>query len=336
MAKARARLDALAKPLSSLGMLEDMIARLAGIYGTDDVPQLNGCALVFCADNGVVAEGVTQTDATVTAMMARKLAEGRGSVTAMARSVGAAAMVIDVGMLHDVSHPALIDRRVARGTGNIALEPAMSRGQAEQAIRVGIDMVGEAARRGHNIIFTGEMGIGNTTTSSALASVLLGMPVDEVTGRGAGLSNEGLIRKRDVIARAIALHRPVADDPLDALSKLGGFDIAAMCGCFLGGLQCRVPVVIDGVISGIAALLAARMQPESREVMFASHQTREPAGRRILSELGLSAVIHADMALGEGTGAVMLLPLLSMGLAVYRQNTTMADLSMAQYERFTQ
>lgn len=336
MAKARARLDALAKPLSSLGEFEGIIAKLAGIYATPDVPELRCRALVFCADNGVAAEGVCQSDPSVTRMVAHKIAEGRGNVSAVARSCGADVLAVDVGMLEGASDPpaSLQIRKQACGTGSILRGPAMSREQAMRALEAGAELVGEAKAEGYNIVATGEMGIGNTTTSSAVCAALLGLPVCEVTGRGAGLSDGGLSRKIEVIQAAIALNAPDPGDPVDVLSKLGGYDIAAMCGAFLGGLRHGVPVVIDGLISGVSALLAARIEPECPGYMLASHVSREPAGALVLERLGLSPLIHAGMALGEGTGALMLLPMLNAALSVYRQNTSMADLSLAPYERF--
>ena len=195
-------------------------------------------------------------------------------------------------------------------------EPAMSREQAERAILVGIEMVKEKCEAGYQVVATGEAGIGNTTSSSAVASVLLGIPVEQVTGRGSGLTDEGLARKQAAICRAIEVNRPDPADPLDVLAKVGGFDIAAMTGVFLGGALYHIPVVMDGLISSVAALCAARICPYVRDYLISSHVTAEPAGKYIMMELGLEAMIHGDFRLGEGTGAVALFPLWELAAAV--------------------
>lgn len=218
------------------------------------------------------------------------------------------------------------------GTKNFVKEPAMTREEAWHAVLVGIDMVKELKEKGYATLATGEMGIGNTTTSSAVAAVLLDKPVEQVTGRGAGLTSEGLERKIWVIKEAIALHRPNPEDPLDVLSKVGGLDIAGLAGVFLGGALYRVPVVIDGFISETAALCAARMVPTSAEYMLPSHVSKEPAGQMLLDALGLSPLLTCNMCLGEGSGAVAVMPLLEMGLQVYRQMSTFEEINVEQYE----
>ncbi len=330
-AEARARWDAVAKPLHSLGRLEDMIAQIAGIRGTANVVLAPRCALVFCADHGVVAEGVTQTGQEVTALVARSIAAGSANVNLMARTARADVFAVDMGMAEEAGHPAVIRRRIAPGTRNMALGPAMTPAQAEQALQAGIDLVGAMSARGYRLIATGEMGIGNTTASAALCCALLGMTPDEAVGRGAGLSDDGLLRKRGAVRRALEANRPDPADLTGVLAGLGGFEIAAMAGAFLGGMAYRVPVVIDGVISAAAALIAARMCPEARGFMLASHMSREPAAARIMAELRLAPVIHADMALGEGTGAVALMPLLDAALSVYGGTHTFDGLGMAAY-----
>lgn len=327
--EARSRWDAVAKPLHSLGMLEDMVVRIAGIQGMADVDIARRCALVFCADHGVVAEGVTQTDSGVTVKVAASIVRGTANVNLMAGGAGCDVFAVDMGMMTPV--PGTIDRRIAAGTGSIARGPAMTRRQAQDAVDAGRLLVHEMKKRGYRLVCTGEMGIGNTTATAALCCALLGMQPCEAVGRGAGLSDAGLARKRDAVARALDVNRPDAGDALDALAKLGGFEIAGMAGAFIGGMECGVPVVIDGVISGIAAVIASRICPAAKGCMLASHKSREPAAARIMAELGLAPVIHADMALGEGTGAVALLPLIDMALRVYRGEHTFDDLGMAAY-----
>lgn len=321
--------DHVAKPLNSLGELEKLTVKIAGIHETADVRIDKRCALVFCADHGVVAEGVTQSGSEVTALVAQSIAEGTANINLMAGAANADVFAVDMGMLKPV--PGTIDRRVSAGTCNMAVQPAMTREQAQQALQAGIDIVGEMKEKGYKIIATGEMGIGNTTASTAMSCVLLGFTPWELTGRGAGLSDAGLIRKRSAIERAISVNRPDGNDPVDVLAKVGGLEIAGMAGAFLGGVKHRIPIVIDGVISAVAALVAARICPEAKDFMLPSHMSREPAAVRIMEELGLKPIIHADMALGEGTGAVALLPLLDMALRVYHGPHTFDDLGMEAY-----
>lgn len=326
----RRRWNAVAKPLYSLGLLEDMVVKLAGIQKTEDVDIGRRCALVFCADNGVVAEGVAQTDSSVTASVARSIAGGNGNVCQMAKVARCDVFAVDVGMLEKLDDPRVIDRRVAPGTKNIALGPAMTRDECLAAVAAGEDMVREMAARGYRLIATGEMGIGNTTTSSAVACALTGAEITRMTGRGAGLSDEGLKRKIAAIRRALQVNRPDPDDPLDVLAKVGGFDIAAMAGAFLGGAKYGAAVMVDGFISSVAALCAQKMLPESGNFMLASHVSREPAGALMLDALGLKPILNAGLALGEGTGAVAAMPLIDMALAVYR-GVTFEDIAVEAY-----
>lgn len=321
--------DHVAKPLHSLGLLEDMIVKIAGIHQTADVHIDKRCALVFCADHGVVAEGVSQSDSEVTALVARSIAEGTANINLMASCANADVYAVDMGMLNPV--PGTIERRIAAGTANMAKRSAMTYEQARCALQAGIDLVGEMKEKGYQIILTGEMGIGNTTASTAMSCALLGFAPEELTGRGAGLSDAGLLRKKNAIERALSVNQPDSNDPVDVLAKVGGLEIAGMAGAFLGGVKHRVPVVIDGVISAVAALVAARICPEAKDFMLPSHMSREPAALHIMDELNLKPIIHADMALGEGTGAVALLPLLDMALRVYHGPHTFDDLGMDAY-----
>lgn len=214
----------------------------------------------------------------------------------------------------------------------MAREPAMTRAQAEQAVQAGIDAVARMKARGYQLIATGEMGIGNTTASTAMACALMRCSPEDITGRGAGLSDAGLQRKKAAIQRALSIHHPNANDTLDVLAKVGGFEIAGMVGIFLGGLRHHVLIIIDGVISAVAALTAVRIDPASKSAMLPSHMSHESAMVRIMSELGMSPIIHADMALGEGTGAVSLIPLLDMALKVYHGPHTFDKLGISAYE----
>lgn len=334
-AEANARWGAVAKPLGSLGLLETAVEQIAAVQGSADVDISRRAAAVMCADNGVVAEGVTQSDSEITAICARSIAEGTSNINIMAGLFGAEVTAVDVGINRKVDCPSLIDRKIALGTGNITRERAMTESQVERAITVGLDTVRSLSESGFKLIVTGEMGIGNTTTAAAVAAVLLGLSPREVTGRGAGLDSAGLERKISAVERAIALHKPSPDRPIELLSKIGGFDIAAMTGLFLGGAVYRIPVVIDGVISAAAAALAVRICPDARGYMLASHVSEEPAGRGLLDFIGVKAPITAGLRLGEGTGGALLLPLLDAALAVYNSSHSFEVLGMERYVELT-
>lgn len=330
MRAAQARWNAIAKPVGSLGLLEDALVRIAGITGSARISLDRRAVVVFCADNGVVEEGVTQTGQEVTALVAGNMARGETSVCCMARAARADVFPVDMGMRTPA--PGVRELRVAPGTGSIARGPAMTRAQAEQALEAGIGLAGELRAQGYDILATGEMGIGNTTTASAMAAVLCGMKAEQATGRGAGLSDAGLSRKVAAIRRAIEINRPDASDALDVLHKLGGFDIAGMAGLFIGGALHRVPVLIDGSISAVAALTAARLCPRCTAAMLATHASAEPAAALLLSALGLEAPIHAHLRLGEGTGAMCALPLFDLALSVYDGMVSFTAIGMEPYE----
>ena len=326
----KARWDSIAKPLGSLGLLESAVTKIAGLTGSADVALRRRGVLVLCADNGVVCEGVTQSGQEITALVAGNMTRGETSVCRMAACAHADVIPVDMGMRYKA--PGVLDRSIAPGTRNMAEEPAMSREQTERAIHTGMELVREARSSGYDILATGEMGIGNTTSSSALCSVLLGLSVEEVTGRGAGLSDVGLSRKRSAIIRAMEVNQPDPEDALDVLSKLGGFDIAGLAGVFLGGAKYRVPILIDGFISAISALVAVRLCPRAEVAMLASHVSAEPAAKLILEALHLKPLLCAEMRLGEGTGAVCALPLLDMALAVYGGMSTFDQIGIEAYK----
>lgn len=312
-AKAAAHWNAIAKPLHGLGVLEDVLTRMAGIA---PLRRENKKGIVsFCADNGVVAQGVTQTDSGVTAIVAGNMLTGRASVCCMSGVAGAVVMPVDAGMLTEV--PGMRTIKVARGTKDLSREPAMTRQECLGVMLSGLEIAGELAGQGFTLLAAGEMGIGNTTTTSAVAAALLGRPAAEVTGKGAGLTNEGLARKIAVIDHAIALHKPDPADPVDVIAKVGGFDIAAMTGFYLGCALHRVPAVMDGFISTVAGLTAARICPAAKDALTASHLSAEPGAGFVMDALGLVPLLKLGMALGEGTGAASVMPLLDMALRVY-------------------
>jgi nicotinate-nucleotide--dimethylbenzimidazole phosphoribosyltransferase len=333
MEKAQKRWDSIAKPLGSLGKLEDIVIRLAGISGHDAIDLSKKCVLVMCADNGVVDEGISQSGSDVTRIVAENMTQGMTTVNILSQSCGADVFVVDIGIRTDVANERMLHRKVMYGTKNLSREPAMSRSQALQAIRTGIDLVGELKDKGYRMIATGEMGIGNTTTSSAMTSCLLNRSAAEVTGRGAGLSSSGLEKKIQVIEAAIKIHRPDPLDPIDVLSKVGGLDIAGLTGVFLGGGVHRVPVLIDGFISSVAAYTAQLLCPESKHFMFATHLSKEPAGKLLLDALKLPHLVDLDMCLGEGTGAVTAFPLFDMALSVYRRMSSFEEVKIDAYQK---
>jgi len=331
-ARACERWNAIAKPVGSLGELEDAIVRIAALTGSEHVDLGKRCAVVLCADNGVVAQGVSQSGADVTLLIAANAVRGISSINKMCEPAGIDCVPVDMGMFEPLPLEGMRDCRIAAGTGDISLGPAMTREQALQAIRTGVDLVGELADKGYRIVVTGEMGIGNTTTSTAMTCAFAGLDPASITGPGTGLSPEGVRHKAEVIQRALDVNAPDADDPLDVLAKLGGFDIAAMCGLFLGGAVHRVPVIIDGFISTVAAYCAWRLRPECGDALFASHLSAEPGAGALLERMGLHPVIHAGMRLGEGTGAACLVPLLDMALSLYTTGPTLADCGITTYK----
>ena len=335
IAAARAHWDTVAHPLNSLGLLEEAITRIAGASGSAQVDLSKRAVVAMCADNGVVAEGVTQSGQEVTAIVAENMARGTSSVCCMARVAKADVVPVDIGIATPVDGPRLLRRNIRRGTANLSVGPAMTREECEKAILVGVEIVQDLSKQGYRLLATGEMGIGNTTTSAAVASVLLRQDPALVTGRGAGLSTAGLQRKVEAIRRGLDINRPDPEDAVDVLSKVGGLDIAGLTGVFLGGALCHIPVLIDGLISSVAALCAVRLCPAALDYMLASHASNEPAGRMLLDALGLRPIICADMCLGEGTGAVALMPLLDMALTLYRDMSSFTEYNMEAYEHLT-
>lgn len=328
---AKRKWDSIAKPLGSFGVLEEHICRLAAAQGTDSPDISKRCAVIMCGDHGVCEEGVTQCGIEVTAECAADIACGRSNVNAVAAAYGADVLAVDVGIASDVKCSGLLHRKVSYGTRNMTKGPAMTREEAEKAITAGLDIAGQLKAEGQKLIVVGEMGIGNTTSASAIASVLTGLPPEKVTGRGAGLSTEGLIRKREAVRRAIEVNSPDPSDGFDVLCKVGGLEIAAMTGLFLGGAYYRVMTVIDGVISSAAAALAVLIEPKCRDYMLASHCSGEPAGKGLLDIVGQRAVIDAGLRLGEGTGGLLLIPLLDGALSLYNNARRFDDTTIERY-----
>lgn len=333
-AAAYAAWDSIAHPLGGLGDFEDAVARIAAAQGSAEVAEFPRALAVFFSDNGVVAEGVSQSGQDVTRAVARNMCEGATSACRMAAFAGAEVVPVDVGMARGIEDARMVRANVRRGSGNIAHGSAMSRDGAVRAIEVGIAVACGLVHAGVRLLAAGEMGIGNTTTSAAVAAVLIRADARSLVGRGAGLSDASLARKRDVVERAIDANSPDPADPIDVLSKVGGFDIAAMCGFYLGAAASKAPALLDGVISCTAALCAARLCPNALGYLVGTHASSEPASQELLRELGIKAPLDAGMHLGEGAGAMAYLPLLDSALRVYRDGKTFTATGMAAYEHF--
>jgi len=299
---ARARQDGLAKPPGSLGELEEISIRMAGITGKVCNDPQKKRIIVLCADNGVVEEGVSSAPRSVTAAQAMNMIRRRTGMSSMAKHFGNEVQVVDMGIADDYDATGIVQRSLGKGTANFCRGPAMSREQCVQAILTGMELAAEAKRDGVDLIGVGEMGIGNTSSSSAVLCVLTGLSVEKVTGRGGGLTDAAFAKKKDVLRRAIAVNAPDKNDPIDVLAKVGGFDLAAMCGVFLGAARERIGVVIDGFISIVAALCAARLCETAREYMFPSHASYEIGYMAAAKELGLQPWLGLNMRLGEGSG----------------------------------
>lgn len=319
MAAARERQAQLAKPPGSLGRLEDLSVQLAGITGKVHNQIVKKHLLVFAADNGVVAEDVTSAPQSVTLMQTVNLTRHKTGASTLCRHFGCEITVCDVGVNAEIQEPKVLNRKIAYGTQNIAHGPAMKREQALQAIRTGFEL---AQATEADVIGIGEMGIGNTTTSAAVLSVLLDADVEAVTGRGGGITDESFQIKKQVIRNAIAINRPDKDDVVDVLSKVGGFDIAAMCGAFLGCAAKRCPVVIDGFISAVAALCAYKLCPLAVQYFIPSHASYEIGYKLAMDVMGLQPIFLLGMRLGEGSGCPLAFEVLRAACAIINDMAT--------------
>lgn len=319
MEQARQRQAQLAKPPGSLGRLEDLSVQLAGITGKVHNQIRKKHLLVFAADNGVVEEGVSSAPQSVTLMQTVNLTRHKTGASTLCKHFSCEISVCDVGVNADIREPKVLNRKIAYGTGNIVKGPAMTREQVLQAIRTGMEL----ARNTHaDVLGVGEMGIGNTTTSSAVLAVLLGVDVESVTGRGGGITDAGFLKKKQVIKAAIEVNQPDAGDVLDVLAKVGGFDIAAMCGAFMGAAATRRPVVIDGFISAVAALCAYKLCPNVRGYLVPSHASYEIGYKLAMDAMGLEPMFLLGMRLGEGSGCPLTFEILDAACAVINDMAT--------------
>ncbi|MXX11740.1 MAG: nicotinate-nucleotide--dimethylbenzimidazole phosphoribosyltransferase [Nitrospira sp. SB0667_bin_9] len=321
--QAQARLDFLTKPVGSLGRLEEVAANYLAITGSIFAPRLDAVVFTLAADHGVTTEGVSAYPQSVTAQMVKNFVHGGAAVNVLARHAEASLRLVDMGVAEDLSACAgLLDHKIAYGTKNFLCEPAMSREQALQSIQVGMDLAKTACADEKNLIAVGEMGIGNTTSSAAIVSVLTGQSVEKVTGRGTGVDDRTMKRKISVIEQALDLHHPSSSDAIEILTKVGGFEIGGTAGLMLGAAARRVPVVLDGFITGASALLAVALEPRCREYLIASHLSREPGHRIVLDHLRLDPLLDLQMRLGEGTGACLAVTLIHAALKIYKEMAT--------------
>ncbi len=325
MTQARARLDSLAKPLGSLGELETYAIRLAGITGQTPPDLSRRAVLVFAADHGVCAEGIGSAPQSVTTSQTINFVRGITGVAVLACAFGAELIVADVGVNAPVTYPGVRDLRVRAGTGNIRIEDAMTRAEAEEALLSGARLAREAVESGYGLLGVGEMGIGNTTASAAVLAALTGRPSGDLTGAGGGIGDRRLEIKRQVIREALERANADPADVLGVLAGLGGLEICAMAGAYLGAASMRVPVVVDGFIGCVAALAAVRIAPTVRPYLFASHLSEEPGAKVALEALGITAPLRLNMRLGEGSGCPLLFAMLDAACAVYRDMATFAE-----------
>jgi len=323
--KAQARLDDLAKPPGSLGRLEDIAVTLSGISGANFYDTGKRCVIIMSSDNGVVEEGVASAPQSVTYTQTLNFTRGITGVSAIAGQFNADLIIVDVGIDADIDHPLIINRKIRKSTSNIAKGAAMTYEEAVRAILVGIETARSAVKDGYTLLGAGEMGIGNTTTSSAVLCALTGLPPEQTTGKGAGLKEEAYRHKIEVIKNALRNNNPDPKDPVGVLSKVGGFDIAALAGVFIGGAFMRVPVVIDGFISVVAALAAYNMNPLIKKYMLASHESHEQGFKKAADALGIEPYLHLNMRLGEGSGCPLMFAVIDAACAVMRNMGTFEE-----------
>jgi len=331
MAEARKRQDSLTKPKGSLGQLESLSVQVAGIKG-DPRPQIvHKVIFTLAGDHGITKEGVSAYPSEVTPQMVYNFLRGGAGINVLSRQVGARVVVADLGVASVLErHSALKDKKVAMGTRNMAKEPSMSREEAIRSIEAGIELVEEELANGIDILGTGDMGIGNTTPSSAITAAFTGTDVATVTGGGTGLDDEGWKRKVKVIQKILEINRPDPKDPIDVLSKVGGFEIGGIAGAILAGAKYRIPVVIDGFISGAAALIATSLSSQVKPYLIASHRSAEQGHQIILEYLGLKPLLDLDLRLGEGTGAALGIFLVEASLKILDEMATFAEAGVSE------
>jgi len=327
---AKERQDKLTKPTSSLGTLEDISIQIAGITGTPSQGINDKVIITMAGDHGVTEAGVSAYPSEITGQMIYNFLDGGAAINVLARHVGARVVVVDMGVAVDIECETLVDKKIGYGTANMINRPAMTREDAVRSIEAGIEVLELEAEKGMDIVGVGDMGIGNTTPSSAIAAVITGAVVREVTGRGTGLDDEGLERKIKVIEKAISVNHLNKKDPIDVLAKVGGFEIGGMAGVMLAAASHRIPVVIDGFISGAAALIAYEIAPAVKDYMIASHRSVEWGHSVILDYIGLKPLLDLDMRLGEGTGAALGISIVEAACKILNEMATFEDAGVSE------
>jgi nicotinate-nucleotide--dimethylbenzimidazole phosphoribosyltransferase len=328
MDKARERLDNLLKPPGSLGKLESIVEKISGITGELQNSFSRKTIIAMCADNGVVEEKVSSFPKDVSFLVADCMAKGIAGVAVLSRHAGAGLRIVDIGLDTDAEPDGIIKRKIRRGTSNITRGPAMTRDEAVKALETGIEIASNAIEEGSDILGTGEVGIGNTTTSSAILHAFTGDSLESLVGRGAGLDDEGLGNKKRIIRKAIEVNKPDPGDPIDVLAKVGGFDIAGLAGVYLAAASKKIPVVVDGFISGTAAVAATKFKPEVKGYMLASHSSAEPGAAAIRNILQLDPMLNMEMRLGEGTGCALAFHIIDAATKIMKEMGTFADIGM--------
>ncbi|MDF2520279.1 MAG: nicotinate-nucleotide--dimethylbenzimidazole phosphoribosyltransferase [Clostridia bacterium] len=328
MDKAKKRMDSLIKPIGSLGRLEEFAVQIAGITGNVNNTFEKKCTIVMAADNGICEEGVSSAPQSLTAVQSINFTKGIAAISVLSKHAGADIAVVDIGIKGELADSKVISRKVSYGTKNMVKEPAMTREQAIKAVETGIEIASDLIDSGCKLLGTGEMGIGNTSTSSAMLMVLTGAKADEVVGKGAGLTEEDFEKKKRAIEKAISINNPQKDDVIDVLAKVGGLDIAGLAGCYLAAAEKKVPIVIDGFISVMAALTAYKLNPLARDYMIPSHCSDEPGYKKASQALGLESVLNLHMRLGEGTGCPLMFNIIEASQAVMANMATFDEAAL--------
>ncbi len=326
--RAAKRLDSLIKPIGSLGELENIAVKLAGITGKVHNKIQKKCVVVMSADNGVCEEGVSACPQSVTAVQTANILKGVAGISVLCRHAGSDLRVVDIGIKEDLNYKGLLKKKVGYGTSNMSKGPAMSAEETVKCIEAGTEIVNELVTEGYNLLGTGEMGIGNTSTSSAILMGFTGAAADMAVGKGAGMTDEAFEKKKKIIEKAIEINIPDRNNPLDVLSKVGGFDIAGMAGCFLGAAYNRVPIVVDGFISAAAALTAYRLNPLVKDYMLPSHLSAEPGYKCIMDIIGLDPILNLNMRLGEGTGCPLAFGIIEASVKIINEMASFEDMEM--------
>lgn len=321
-AKTQKHIDNLIKPIGSLGRLEELAVRISSITGKTKNELEKKCVVVFASDNGICDEGVSGAPAAVTVSQFLNMTKGLTGINVLSRQAGSDVILVDIGVNAELPYESIINKKIRFGTRNMLKEAAMTREEAIQALETGIRMVQELVEKNYQVIGTGEMGIGNTSTSATVIMSLTGQPAEKVVGKGVGMVEQDYQHKKDVLKNVVERRQPNPEDPIDVLSKVGGFDIAAMAGVFLGCAYYKIPGIIDGVISGAGALVASRLNPLTVQYMIPSHLSAEPGFSVVMEELGLTPYLLLDMRLGEGTGCPIAFYLIDCALAIDREMGT--------------